>query len=110
MKPRQKYGGRQKGGANKTTAEIRTHYQTLISSNLEKLQTDLESLEPLQRLKIIIELSKFVIPQLKATDLLIETEPTTNIINLGIGISPERQEAILREEIKRIDAELESKY
>lgn len=110
MKPRQKYGGRQKSGAKKTTAEIRNHYQTLISSNLEKLQSDLESLEPLQRLKIVIELSKFVIPQLKATDLLIETEPATNIINLGSGISPERGEEILREEIRSIGLKLESKY
>ena len=121
MATRQKYGGRQKGGVNKTTAEIRLHYQTLITDNLEKLKNDLEALEPLQRLKMIIELSKFVIPQLKATDLLIETEPATNIINLGIGampipdignrgISPERQEEILRQEIRRIDAELETKY
>lgn len=121
MATRQKYGGRKKGGINKTTAEIRIHYQMLISNNLEKLQTDLESLEPLQRLKIVIELSKFVIPQLKATDLLIETEPATNIINLGMGtmpipdignrgLTPERQEEIIREEIRRIDAELEGKY
>jgi hypothetical protein len=57
--------------------------------------------------------SKFVIPQLKATDLLIETAPASffNIPDIGNReITPERQEAILREEIQRINDELESKY
>jgi len=65
----QKFGGRTKGTANKTTAEIREHFQNLVSNNLEQLNEDLNSLEPLNRLKMIIELSKFVVPTLKATEL-----------------------------------------
>jgi hypothetical protein len=65
----QKFGGRTKGTVNKNTTEIREHYQNLVSNNLEQLDNDLKSLEPLQRLKMIIELSKFVIPTLKATEL-----------------------------------------
>ena len=61
--------GRPKGAVNLITAEIREHFQNLVSDNLEQLDSDLKSLEPLQRLKIIIELSKFVIPTLKSTDL-----------------------------------------
>lgn len=100
-----KTGGRTVGTLNKTTAEIREHYQNLVSNNLEQLDSDLKSLEPLQRLKIIIELSKFVVPTLKATELT--TTGTENgfnpiVINLGSGLSPD--------EIKRIDAELETKY
>lgn len=64
-----KTGGRTKGTPNKTTSEIREHFQNLISENLKQLNDDLKSLEPLQRLKMIIELSKFVVPTLKATDL-----------------------------------------
>ncbi len=65
----QKFGGRTKGTVNKNTIEIREHYQNLVSNNLEQLDNDLKSLETLQRLKMIIELSKFVIPTLKATEL-----------------------------------------
>jgi hypothetical protein len=83
-----KTGGRQKGSPNKTTAEIRQFYQKLLSSNMELLQSDLDSLEPLQRVKILIELSKFVIPVLKATDLNIEGPNNSKIISLGIGIAP----------------------
>jgi hypothetical protein len=64
-----KTGGRTAGVVNKTTTEIREHFQNLVSSNLEQLNEDLKSLEPLQRLKMIIELSKFVVPTLKATEL-----------------------------------------
>jgi hypothetical protein len=64
-----KTGGRTAGAVNKTTKEIREHFQNLVSSNLEQLDNDLKSLEPLQRLKVIIELSKFVVPTLKATEL-----------------------------------------
>ena len=64
-----KTGGRTKGTTNKTTAEIREHYQNLVSDSLMQLKEDLNSLEPLQRLKMIIELSKFVVPILKATEI-----------------------------------------
>lgn len=106
---RQKFGGRIKGTANKTTAEIRQHFQNLVSNNLDQLDSDLKALEPFQRLKVVIELSRFVIPQLKSTDLIIE-QPHTNIISLGAGVSPEKAEQIMREEVKRINDEVESRY
>lgn len=100
----QKTGGRTKGVVNKTTAEIREHFQNLVSDNLEQLANDLKSLEPLQRLKIIIELSKFVVPTLKATELTTDKENGFNpiVINLGTGISPA--------EVRTINTELETKY
>jgi hypothetical protein len=41
----------------------------LIESNFDKLQSDIDLLEPKDRIKTILELAKFVIPTLKATDL-----------------------------------------
>lgn len=86
-----KTGGRTAGTVNKTTVEIREHYQKLVSDNLEQLDSDLKSLEPLQRLKVIIELSKFIVPTLKATELTAGAENGFNpiIINLGTGMRPE---------------------
>ncbi len=85
-----KTGGRKVGTANKTTAEIRDHFQNLISDNLALLNVDLKTLDPLQRLKIIIELSKFVVPTLKATELNAVNENNLRpiILNLGNGINP----------------------
>lgn len=99
-----KTGGRTKGTPNQTTAEIRQYFQNLVSDNLEQLNDDLKSLEPLQRLKMIIELSKFVVPTLRATELTTTEENGFSpiVINLGSGINPE--------EVKIINAELESIY
>ncbi len=100
----QKFGGRTAGSVNKTTAEIREHYQNLVSNNLEQLDSDLKSLEPLQRLKMVIELSKFVVPTLKATELTTDKENGFNpiVINLGTGMRPQ--------EIREISEALENKY
>ena len=65
----QKFGGRTKGATNKDTAEIREHFQLLIKNNLEQLENDLKELKPFERIKVILELAKFVIPLLKATEL-----------------------------------------
>ena len=99
-----KTGGRTAGAVNKTTAEIREHYQYLVSNNLEQLNEDLKSIAPLHRIKLIIELSKFVVPTLKATELIAGTEngfkPIT--IKIGTGMRPE--------EIREISEALEQKY
>jgi hypothetical protein len=97
----QKFGGRTKGATNKTTTEIREHFQNLVSDNLEQLNEDLNSLEPLQRLKMIIEISKFVVPTLKATELTTDKEN---------GFKPITIKILSSKEIRRIDEELEAKY
>lgn len=73
----QKFGGRTKGTPNKTTNEIREQFQKLIENNLEQFENDIKELEPKDRIKTILELSKFVIPTLKATEL---TTPNDNNI------------------------------
>jgi len=67
------------------------------------MQNDIKELEPKDRLKILLELAKFVLPTLKATELTtgIENGFSPIVINLGNGISPD--------EDKTINAELEAK-
>jgi dsRNA-specific ribonuclease len=64
-----KFGGRSKGTPNKATNEIRDFFRNLISSNLDTIQQDLDTLEPKDRLKVILEISKFILPTLKATEI-----------------------------------------
>lgn len=75
MTTREKTGGRQKGTPNKTTADIRAKYQLLIEDSLEGLKQDLAALEPKDRIKAIIEFSRFVIPVMKATELTTNLQP-----------------------------------
>ena len=74
-----KYGGRTKGTPNKTTAELRERFQTLLDANMETLQSDIEALEPKDRVKAILELARFVLPTLKAMDLQASDEKVIEI-------------------------------
>lgn len=96
-----KTGGRKAGTPNKTTAEIREHFQNLIAENLEQLNDDLKKLEPLQRLKIIIDLSKFVVPTLKAIESKNQNE---------INIEPLKIQLLTYEQRMQLNDELESEY
>jgi len=41
----------------------------LIDDNLEQMQSDLDALTPRDRLRFIIDLSKFILPQLQAVSI-----------------------------------------
>lgn len=78
-----KTGGRTKGTQNKINSEIKVAFQLLIESNLEQLKYDIAELEPEKRIQAIIQLSKFVVPNLKAVEQTfnsIESAPKINII------------------------------
>jgi hypothetical protein len=73
-------GGRPQGAKNTVTQIVRKHFETLICKNLEQLQKDIEALEPKDRIKVVIDLSKFVIPTLKSIESsALETEKPTEI-------------------------------
>lgn len=81
-----KTGGRKKGVENKVTTDIRDKFNQLLTDNLETISDDLKALSPKDRLNVLLQLSKFVIPQLKATEITSNTEsesPKINIIYSG---------------------------
>jgi len=58
-----------KGVPNRTTQQVRKAFQLLIDDNLEQMQSDLDALQPKDRLRFIIDLSKFILPQLQAVSI-----------------------------------------
>ena len=66
--------GRPKGSTNVATKEIRERFNLLVENNIDTLQKDIASLEPFQRIKVIIELSKFILPTLKSVDVTTATD------------------------------------
>ncbi len=90
-----KTGGRTKGALNKSTAEIRERFNLLLDNNFNKLQSDIDLLEPKDRIKTILELAKFVVPTLRSTELTTDNENNNFlpiVINLGTGINPEKND------------------
>lgn len=61
--------GRPKGTPNKATAKIRESYTKLLEDALPQLKEDFKELEPKDRIKLYLELSKYVVPALKQTDI-----------------------------------------
>ena len=61
--------GRKKGSQNICTANVRSAFQLLINSNLEQLEDDLKNLSPKDRINAIIQMAKFVLPQLNSIDV-----------------------------------------
>ncbi len=61
--------GRPKGSANKNTEVVRNSFRYLIENNLERIQHDLDMMSEVDRVKCLISLSKFVLPQLQSVDI-----------------------------------------
>jgi len=68
--------GRPKGIPNKTTTEIRETFQLLLENNIEKIQEDLNELDPKDRIKLLLDLSSFIIPKMKSVDLKADKKET----------------------------------
>lgn len=66
---REKTGGRTKGSANKNTTVIRDAFSELLKGNLDIIKEDFKTLEPKERIKLFLDMSKYIIPTLKATEL-----------------------------------------
>jgi hypothetical protein len=59
-----KFGGRQKGTENKVTGKVREVFTQIVEQYLNSdFQKDLIELTPEQRIKVMINLSEFIIPK-----------------------------------------------
>jgi len=60
-----KSGGRKKGTPNKLTKELREALKDVIFNELENIESNLEKLEPKDRVELLIKLMPFVIPKVE---------------------------------------------
>ena len=77
-------GGRPVGSKNNATTEIRNKYLQLIENNFKQLEEDLQTLKASERVKAIIELSKFILPTLKATEMSLNNETKFQAIEIEL--------------------------
>jgi len=71
-------------GSKGVTTEIRNKYLQLIENNFEQLEQDLQTLKASERVKAIIELSKFILPTLKATEMSLNNETKFQAIEIEL--------------------------
>ena len=79
-------GGRKNGSVGKSNLAVKTAFADLLNNNLQKLQSDIDKLQPKDRLKIILDLAGFVIPKQKAIEQSVEVKqaviPTINFVGI----------------------------
>ena len=61
--------GTRKGVPNRVNHEVRKSFQLLVENNLERLQNDLDELEPKDRIRFILEMARFILPTLQAVSV-----------------------------------------
>jgi len=82
--------GRPKGSQNKTTAETKAFLARISNKLGERIEEDLDMMEPKDRVKIWLELQEYLIPKLARTEItgedggMIEIQQTLKLENLGI--------------------------
>jgi hypothetical protein len=77
-KGHKKLGGRKSGTLNKATRDIKEAYKLLIENNLDNLTGWLQTIadeNPEKAIRILSELSEYVIPKLARTDLTSGEKP-----------------------------------
>ena len=62
---RTKTGGRKKGTPNRTTKELKSVIHKVVEEHLETIESDLQALEPKDRLNVILKLVDYVLPKPK---------------------------------------------
>ena len=82
-KGKDKTGGRAKGSSNKSTTKVRDSFTNLLEENLEQLKDDFKELDPKDRIKLFLDLSKYVIPQLKQTDIKLDGDLKLNTFDIS---------------------------
>ena len=61
--------GRPLGVPNKVTANLKDRVNLLIENNFNKFQSDLDNIEPKDRLSILLKLMEYVLPKQKETKI-----------------------------------------
>ncbi|MDB4161293.1 hypothetical protein N9772_02900 [Bacteroidia bacterium] len=72
-----KYGGRQKGTPNKATARLREAFTELLEDNIGKVQELFDKVaekNPQKALELLLKLSEFALPKLRAIEVNNESE------------------------------------
>ena len=69
--------GRPIGSKNLASSQIRDTFQLLLENNIEKIQDDLNELEPKDRIKLLLDLSNYILPKLRTTEYKGEAQNIT---------------------------------
>ena len=79
-----KFGGRQKGTANKATVRLREAFTELLEGKVQELFDKVAEKNPQKALELLLKLSEFALPKLRAIE--VNSEPEDKHTSLDIRI------------------------
>ncbi|HYQ57586.1 MAG TPA: hypothetical protein VEP89_09600, partial [Draconibacterium sp.] len=82
---------------NKINEEIRSRINDFLDNNFDNIQSDLEQLEPRDRVRFYIDLLSFGLPRLKQVELNADVNDKREPLQIITTLTPEQ----LKESIKR---------
>ena len=66
-----KFGGRQKGTPNKSTAKVRGTLAAILSSEVEKIPMYLDGItDPERKLNLLVKLLPYIVPRLQSVEYM----------------------------------------
>ena len=74
MEKRTKTGGRAKGTPNRTTAETKQLLQNVVTKQIEKLETTLNKLEPVDRVNALSKLLPYILPKQQGVEIEVKND------------------------------------
>jgi ribosomal protein L29 len=96
--------GRPKGATDKAKTEIREMYQQVIENNLSNVEIWLSNIaedNPAKALDLMLRLSEFCLPKLKAMEIKADTNDQT-IVVIPPNFTPEERELRINELKKKL--------
>ncbi|MGB3454599.1 MAG: hypothetical protein WBA59_12325 [Moheibacter sp.] len=60
--------GRPKGSKNRTNEKIRNAFLKFVSNNVDEMQESFDLLEPKERFRVLLDVTKFILPTLKSIE------------------------------------------
>lgn len=58
-----------KGVKNKSTTELREMFKLFLENNWDNLQSDMDKLDPYERIKVMLDFAQYVVPKLRSTEI-----------------------------------------
>ncbi|CCH01376.1 hypothetical protein FAES_3368 [Fibrella aestuarina BUZ 2] len=88
QKGREKTGGRKPGSTNKATTDIKSRIATLIDSQFDGITTDLEQLEPKDRIAAYLKFLEYILPKQREQKIDLSTltdEQVDDLLNKALN-------------------------
>jgi hypothetical protein len=82
-------GGRLAGTPNKVTADLKTWVASILDDGRERFVSDMENLEPAERVRVYTNLMNYVLPKQQAMSVEAQTEAEYKALMNFIETAPE---------------------